>query len=53
MFLIYISNLADDFSPKVMLFAYDASLFSVADDVNASAREINDNLKKINKWAFQ
>ena len=27
-------------------------MFSVADDVSASARELNDDLKKINKWAF-
>ena len=28
-------------------------MFSVVHDVNASARELNDDLKKINKWAFQ
>ena len=38
---------------NVKLFADDTSLFSVVHDVNASARELNDDLKKINKWAFQ
>ena len=28
-------------------------LFSVAHDVNASAKGLNDDLKKINKWAFR
>ena len=40
-------------SSNVKLFADDTSLFSVVHDVNASARELNDDLKKINKWAFQ
>ena len=40
-------------SSNVKLFADDTSLFSVVPDVNASARELNDDLKKINKWAFQ
>ena len=30
-----------------------ASLFSVLHDVNASARELNDEMKKISKWVFQ
>ena len=37
---------------NVKLFADDTSLFSVVHDVNASARELNDDLKNINKWAF-
>ena len=40
-------------SSNIKLFADDTSLFSVVHDVNASARELNDDLKKINKWAFQ
>ena len=28
-------------------------MFSVVHNVNVSARELNDDLKKINKWAFQ
>ena len=51
LFLIYINELADDLSSNVTFFADDA-LFSVVHNVNASARELNDDLKKINKWAF-
>ena len=40
-------------SSNVKLFADDTSLLSVVHDVNASARELYDDLKKINKWAFQ
>ena len=50
---VYIHDLADDLSSNIKLFADDTSLFSVVHDVNASARELNDDLKKINKWAFQ
>ena len=53
LFLIYNNDLADDLSSNVKLFADDASLFSVVHDVNAAARELNDDLKKMNKWAFQ
>ena len=35
------------------LFADDASLFSVAHDGNTSAKELNNDLKKVNDWAFQ
>ena len=31
----------------------DTYLPSVVHDVNASARELNNDLKKINKWVFQ
>ena len=53
MFLIYINDLADDLSSNVKLFADDTSLFSVVHDVNAFERQLNDDKKKINKWAFQ
>ena len=46
-------DLADDLSSNVKLFADDTSLFSIVHDVNTSARESNDDLKKINKWTFQ
>ena len=47
------NDLADDFSSNVKLFADDTLLFSVVQDVNIFARELKDDLKKINKWAFQ
>ena len=53
LFLIYIKDLADNLSSNVELFADDTLVFSVVYDLSASARELNDDLKKINKWAFQ
>ena len=35
------------------MFADDASLFSVVQGIILSAKNLNDDLKKINKWAFQ
>ena len=43
----------DHLSSNVKRFPDDTSLFSVVHDVNASARDLYDDLKKINKWAFQ
>ena len=40
-------------SSNVERFADDTLVFSVVYDLSASARELNDDLKKINKWAFQ
>ena len=53
LFLIYISDLSDNLSSNVKLFADNTSLFSVTHDVNVSARELNDDLRKISNWAFQ
>lgn len=35
------------------LFVNETSLFSVVRDLNTSENEINDNLKKIETWAYQ
>ena len=47
----------NDFSDNLMLnpklFADDTSLFSVVQDITLSAKNLNDDLKKINIWAFQ
>ena len=53
LFLIYIDNLSDILNSNWKLFANDTSLFSVVHDVNISSKELNDDLKKINDWAFQ
>ena len=53
LFLIYINDLSDYLTSNVKLFADEISLFSVVYNVNISARELNDDLKKINKWVFQ
>ena len=44
--LIYINDLPDNLTSNAKLFA-DTSLFSVADDVNTSAKELDDDLKKV------
>ena len=53
LFLIYINDLAENLSSNPKLFAYHASLFSVVRDLNTSANEINDDLKKIEAWVHQ
>ena len=45
LFLIYINNLSDNLTNNSKLFAGD-TLFSVVHDVNISAKELNDDLKK-------
>ena len=44
--LIYIIDLEDDLSFNVNLFVEDTSLFSIVLDLNASARELNEDQKK-------
>ena len=46
LFLIYLNDLAKNLSSNLKLFADDNSLFSVGRDLNTSAIEINDDLKK-------
>ena len=53
LFLICINDLSDNLSSNVKLFADDTSLFSVIHDINVSAGELNEDLKKISEWAFQ
>ena len=53
LFLIYINDLPDNLSSNIKLFADDTSLFSVIHDINVSAGEVNEDLKKISEWAFQ
>ena len=52
-FLIFINDLSDNLISNPKLFADDASLFSVVQDITLSAKNLNDDLKKINKWTFQ
>ena len=51
-FLIFINDLSDNVISNPKLFADDTSLFSVVQDITLSAKNLNDDLKKINKWAF-
>ena len=52
-FLIFINDLSDNLVSNPKLSADDTSLFSVVQDITLSAKNLDDGLKKINKWAFQ
>ena len=52
-FLIYINELSKDISSTAKLFADDTSIFSVVNDINVSADQINKDLEKISTWAYQ
>ena len=52
-FLIYINNLSDGLTSNQKLFADDTSLFSVVQNINSTANELNCNLIKISDWTFQ
>ena len=51
--LICINDLAEGISSTTNLFADDASLFSVVNDINKSANQMNIDLEKISLWAYQ
>ena len=53
LFLIYINDLSDGLTTNARLFADDVSLFSVVDNINLSATNLNSDLSKINAWANQ
>ena len=53
LFLIYINDLSNELSSNSRLFADDTSLFSVVRDMNLSANVLNNDLLKINNWAYQ
>ena len=52
-FLIYINDRPSEFRCSAKLFADDASLFSVVENVNETTTNLNKDLEKINKWAHQ
>ena len=52
-FLIYINDLSDGLTSNPKLFADDTSLFSVVQNINSKANDLNSNLMKISDWAFQ
>ena len=51
--LIFIDELSDILVSNPKLFADDASLFLVVQDITLPGKNLNHDLKKINKWAFQ
>ena len=50
LFLVYIHDLSNELSSNPRLFADDMSLFS---DTNLSANALNNDVLKINNWAYQ
>ena len=52
LFLMYVNDIPDNLSSNVKLFADDVSLFSIVDDPVQSGSQLNNDLKKIQKWAF-
>ena len=53
LFLIFINDLPDGIASLCKSFADDTSLFSKVYDIDISAKELNSDLEKIGKWAFQ
>ena len=52
-FLIYMNDLSDNLDLNPKLFADDTSPFSVIEDKHSSANKLNQDLSRINNWAFQ
>ena len=53
LFLIRINDLSDYVQCNPKLSADDTSLFSIVKDPETTANNLNNDLKEINKWAFQ
>ena len=53
LFLFYINDLSSGLSSYPWLFADDISLFSVFRDMTLTANALNNDLVKINNWAYQ
>ena len=53
LFLVYVNALEDGIKSQIRFFADDTSIFSVVNDPNITARELNDDLNTINEWAVQ
>ena len=53
LFPIYISGLSDGLQCNPKLFAGDTSLFATVYNFNKATNDLNNDLIKITKWAFQ
>ena len=53
LFLVYINDLSNGLKSNQKLFVDDTSQFSVIHDVNSSQIDLNEDLDKINNWAYQ
>ena len=52
-FLIYINDISDGLTSNPKLFADVTSLFSVVQNINSTANDLNSDLIKISNWVFQ
>ena len=53
LFLVYINDLEKNIKSKVKFFADDTMLYSIVNDPQISASELNSDLDVIQKWAYQ
>ena len=53
LFLIYINDLEHGIKSNVKFFADDTSLFSIVEDPEVSADNLQHDLDKITEWAYQ
>ena len=53
LFLVYINDLSNCLKSNPKLFVDDTSLFSIIHNVNSSQIDLNEDLDKINSWAYQ
>ena len=53
LFHIYINDLSNNLESEVKLFADDTSIFSIVHDNDLSTRELENDLNKIQEWAYQ
>ena len=53
LFLTYINDLSDGLKSECKLLADVTSLFSVVNDINPSASDLNEDLEKIGNWVFK
>ena len=52
-FMIYINALSDSLTSNPKLFTDDTFLFSVVQNINSTANDLDSDLMKISDWAFQ
>ena len=50
---VYVYDIPDNLSSNTKLFADDTSLFSVVQNSNTTAKELNNDLPKDNRWTYQ
>ena len=53
LFLIYINDLSDGLQCNPKLFADGTSLFETVQSIKKATNDLNNDLTKITKWAFQ